>query len=212
MDGVRDRPNLWTRLTGAVNVLVWRLPLPRRVASLLSLVVYRNPAISASWALLTLATLDPAGIEWVLVGGWAADAVAGKQLRPHRDLDLLIDERDLDRARSALAELGYEPWHSSSSPGPIGAVEISWAEALRDPAKRVVELHCADLDRLERSVGSVGGQPVTCLSAEEQLQGQLMISGRAWTPAQRRRRRLNIEALERAKAAERRAGSDDPRP
>lgn len=209
MDGVNDRPSLWTRLAAAINAAIWRVPLPRRVASALSLIVYRNPAVSASWALLTVAALEPAGVEWALVGGWAADALVGKQLRTHRDVDLLIEERDLDRARAALAELGYKPWHSDPSPAAIGPVQISWAETLRDPAMRVVELHCTELDRLELSVGSVGGRAVPCLSPEDQLTAQLSKVGRTWTPAQRRRQRLNIEAIERANAARRRAESDD---
>lgn len=212
MEGVHDRPALRTRLTGALNAAIWRVPLPRRVASLLSLIVYRNPAVPASWALLTLAALEPAGIEWVLVGGWAADALVGKQLRAHRDIDLLIEERDLTRARAALAKLGYQPWHSDPSPPAIGPVQITWAEALRDPAMRVVELHCAELDRLELSVGSVGGQTVPCLAPEAQLSAQLSKVGRAWTPAQRRRQRLNIEAIERAGAARRRAEPGDAAP
>lgn len=192
------RPGIWTRVTAALNTVVWAVPLPRRVAALLSLIVYRNPAVPASWMLVTLAVLEPAGVEWVLAGGWAADALLGRQVRPHHDIDLLIEERDLVRARSALSELGYEPWHQDSSPAAIGGVEISRAEALRDPAMRVVELHCADLDHLELGVGSVAGQPVRCLARDVQLRAQLDIDGRAWTPAQRRRRRLNIEAIEAA--------------
>jgi len=196
----RQRPGAWTRLTGAVNAAIWRAPLPRRLTTLLSLIVYRNPAVPASWLLTTVATLEPAGIQWVLIGGWAADALASKQLRPHRDIDLLIEEHDLERARTALSTLGYKPWHSDPDPWPLGDLEITRAEALRDPAMRVVELHCAELGGLELAAGCVAGQPVRCPAPDIQLQAQLDRAGRAWTPEQRRSRRLNIEAIEGAGA------------
>lgn len=44
---------------------------------------------------------------WV-VGGWGVDAVAGRQTRPHQDLDLLVPVEDGDRARLVLEEQGFK--------------------------------------------------------------------------------------------------------
>jgi lincosamide nucleotidyltransferase A/C/D/E len=197
MDG-RERPGAWTRLTSALNAVLWALPLPYRLTALLSLFVYRNPPVPESRVFETLAALERAGIDAVLAGGWAVDALLGRQLRTHRDIDLLIDAGDLPRARSALWPLGYAAWHSDPAPTAIGHLKITCAEALRDRAMRVAELHCTALDELETVAGSLDGGPVRCLVAEIQLEAQLVSSGRDWTPERRRRRRLNIEAIERA--------------
>lgn len=51
--------------------------------------------------------LEERGVEAWLDGGWAVDAVLGVQRRAHDDLDLVVDIDDVDRAREALAELGF---------------------------------------------------------------------------------------------------------
>ncbi len=40
-------------------------------------------------------------------GGWGVDALAGRQTRPHRDLDLSVPADHLDRALFALTGLGF---------------------------------------------------------------------------------------------------------
>lgn len=142
----------------------------------------------------TLAVLDLAGIAVVVIGGWGIDALVGRQLRPHADLDLIADEREFDRAARALEELGFRPWNHDSSPGPIGEVPISAAQTFRDCALRVVELHAADLRKIDSVEGSIGDRPVSCLSADCQLQAQYAM-GRTWTPRRRTNQRRNIAAL-----------------
>jgi lincosamide nucleotidyltransferase A/C/D/E len=55
-----------------------------------------------------LLALDEAGCRAWLAGGWGVDALVGRQTRPHRDLDLLIEAARLDAALGALRGLGYE--------------------------------------------------------------------------------------------------------
>ncbi len=50
--------------------------------------------------------MTPGSEAWI-GGGWAADALGGQQMRPHRDLDLAVDASDLDEAISRLGRLGY---------------------------------------------------------------------------------------------------------
>lgn len=48
--------------------------------------------------------------RWVGVwvdGGWAVDALLGRQTRPHDDLDLIVALDDVATLKAALAELGY---------------------------------------------------------------------------------------------------------
>src|SRR6059058_746692 len=45
-------------------------------------------------------------VVW-LDGGWCVDALLGRESRPHKDLDIAIDWKDVQRLRSALEERGY---------------------------------------------------------------------------------------------------------
>lgn len=145
-------------------------------------------------ALEALRALDDAGVETVLIGGWGIDALVGRQLRPHADLDLLADESQLEQAFEALAGLGFEPWNHDPAPGPIGEVHVSSAQTFRDRALRVVELHAVALSEVEAARGRIGEVPVPCLSAEDQLHAQRQM-GRAWTPQRRSNRKRNLAAV-----------------
>jgi len=43
---------------------------------------------------------------WV-VGGWGVDALLGVQTRPHDDLDIVIQSKDMKKARKVLVDIGY---------------------------------------------------------------------------------------------------------
>jgi lincosamide nucleotidyltransferase A/C/D/E len=49
-----------------------------------------------------LRALEAAGVRYWLEGGWGVDALAGRQTRPHRDLDIDLDIH-LDATQEALA-------------------------------------------------------------------------------------------------------------
>ena len=183
------------RITDRANALIWRMPAPRRLRTLVSQLVYRNPPMPRERAVEALRALDAAGVETVLIGGWGIDALVGEQLRPHRDLDLVADESQLGPAIEALRGLGFEPWNHDPAPGPIGELRISSAQTFRDRALRVVELHAADLAELEPTEGTLGAHPVYCLSADHQLQAQLQM-GRTWTPQRRANQRRNLAAVD----------------
>lgn len=57
--------------------------------------------------LAVLGELQQAGCRTWLAGGWAVDALVGRQTRAHRDLDLAIDSRDEALAVQRLARLCY---------------------------------------------------------------------------------------------------------
>jgi lincosamide nucleotidyltransferase A/C/D/E len=159
---------------------------------LISQLVYRNPPIATARVIETLTALEAAGVRTVLIGGWGIDALVGRQLRPHRDLDLIADCGQLEKAAEVLNGLGYRSWHRNSAPDPLGCLELSVAEAFRDQAMRVVELHGADLDLLDSARGTIGGHPVSCLSAERQLEAQDV---KEWMPDRRARLRKNVKAV-----------------
>lgn len=170
------------------------MPAPRRVRVLLSQLAYRNPSIPPDRVIETLLVLDLAGIAVVVIGGWGIDALVGRQLRSHSDLDLIADERDFERASAALRRLGYQPWNRSPA-GPIGELhDYSVAQTFRDGAFRVVELHAVSLGEIESETGVIAGRPVTCLTAEDQIRAQRLL-GRTWTPSRRLKHRRNMAAL-----------------
>ena len=103
-------------------------------------------------------------------------------LRSFSDLDLMISPSDFDRAKVALAGIGYSPakelapaigrfWlqygYEQSFDGPAGKniVELQWALL---PKFYAVDLKVDDL--LARSIiAIVGGCPMRCLSAEDSV-------------------------------------------
>jgi lincosamide nucleotidyltransferase A/C/D/E len=126
--------------------------------------------------------LKQGGIRVCVDGGWGVDALLGEQTRDHSDLDLALDGDDLDAARQALEEQGFQ--HDESSDPGLPARLV-----LRDDRGRQVDLHPLVFD--ERgdgwqqlsatgrawgrypgddldAIGIIGGQRVRCLSAQLQ--------------------------------------------
>ena len=72
-----------------------------------------------------LDALDASGVQATVAGGWAIDALVGRQRRPHDDLDLVVFEASLDELRVTVRPLGFEHfsgvrraggWRSSAHP------------------------------------------------------------------------------------------------
>ena len=63
--------------------------------------------MTAAEAMAVLDLLRAAMIDAVVDGGWAVDAVLGRQTRDHGDLDLCLNERDVGGAIQVLAKRGY---------------------------------------------------------------------------------------------------------
>ena len=116
------------------------------------------------------------GCRFWLEGGWGIDALVGHQTRPHRDVDLDFDADFEDDLLVALAELGY-------------VVETDWRPnrvELAATGNRWVDLHPLVIDtegnarqaasgggwhEFDKSLfttGSLGGEPVPCVSVEGQ--------------------------------------------
>jgi lincosamide nucleotidyltransferase A/C/D/E len=51
--------------------------------------------------------LQALGINVWIDGGWGVDALLGAQTRPHKDLDIAIEEKDVLRLTAALKARGY---------------------------------------------------------------------------------------------------------
>jgi lincosamide nucleotidyltransferase A/C/D/E len=58
-------------------------------------------------AIAFYADLEKIGIRIWINGGWGVDALIGKQTRPHSDLDIIIEKKDLNRMRLLMEKQGY---------------------------------------------------------------------------------------------------------
>jgi lincosamide nucleotidyltransferase A/C/D/E len=132
--------------------------------------------VDAADVIGVLDALDEAGVRSWVGGGWGVAALAGRQTRWHRDLDLAVDAADLGRCLAALGQLGY-------------AAETDWLPSrieLRAPGDRWVDVHPVAFgpDGTGRQAdtgggffgyppdafgrGLIAGRPVPCLSARQQ--------------------------------------------
>lgn len=138
----------------------------------------RQRAMPAEALVELLSTLEEAGIETWLDGGWGVDALLERQTRPHKDIDLIVRVSDVPALRAALAAYGFAviegiPPH---------------AFVLADGAGREVDIHAVTFDakgdgvyRRENGTdwtfpaggfcgrGSIAGREVACLTPEVQV-------------------------------------------
>jgi lincosamide nucleotidyltransferase A/C/D/E len=87
--------------------------------------------VDAEDVIVVLGALGGAGVRYWVAGGWGVAALAGRQTRPHRDLDLAVDAVDLGRCLGLLGGLGY-------------VAETDWLPSrieLRAPGERWVDVH-----------------------------------------------------------------------
>jgi len=67
----------------------------------------RKPEMTAKALVVLLKVFEEASLEVWLDGGWAVDAVLGKQTRPHKDMDIIVRVSDLPKLRDALESRGF---------------------------------------------------------------------------------------------------------
>jgi lincosamide nucleotidyltransferase A/C/D/E len=132
--------------------------------------------MKAADVLELLELFDGHGIHIWLDGGWAVDACLGRQTRPHADLDIVIEQRDLEAAVALLREKGYCPAYRGDT--------RPWNFALGDEAGHEVDFHVIVLKEAGDGIygppenndlypagalsgtGTVDGRSVDCISAE----------------------------------------------
>jgi lincosamide nucleotidyltransferase A/C/D/E len=113
-------------------------------------------------------------------GGWAVDALVGRQTRPHADLDLWLSASDLDRAIAVFAEVGIDrllpwggdrPWNFVLHDGGSRRVDLHLFEELADGVLHYGSVrsgHRFPADALQ-GAGVISGYPVRCDAADWSL-------------------------------------------
>ncbi len=135
-----------------------------------------RPESTADDVLAFLDRMAGLGIHAWIDGGWAVDACLGEQTRPHADLDIVIEERDLARAVEALADVGYRSVPRDDTRG--------WNFVLGDDAGHEVDFHVIVLDPAGRGAygppelgdeypaaalagsGTIAGRSVDCIAPD----------------------------------------------
>lgn len=91
-----------------------------------------NESIMTSTDVINLySRLDQLDIQIWVDGGWGVDALLGEQTRPHKDLDIAIQWKDVPKLRELLAEQGYRQIKEDSQ----------WNFVLADSQGREVDVH-----------------------------------------------------------------------
>ncbi len=127
--------------------------------------------MKAADALEIVRLLEDNGVEVWLDGGWGVDALLGRQTRPHRDLDIAIEHKDVPRLRRLLETRGYREVSKPDAK--------DWNFVLGDDRGHEVDVHSYAFDERGEhvygtgyppgalgGVGTVDGRPVKCISAE----------------------------------------------
>jgi lincosamide nucleotidyltransferase A/C/D/E len=152
--------------------------------------------VSANDAVEIIERLANAGIGVWVCGGWGIDALLGRETRPHKDLDILVQLDDIALARELLERDGYslkELWSENLRTADSRGVETDTAILLEDAESRQIDLHAISL-RSDGGAspaydggdigpgmtfsaedlsgeGTIAGVPVRCLSVEMQFRG-----------------------------------------
>jgi lincosamide nucleotidyltransferase A/C/D/E len=148
--------------------------------------------------------LDGTGVHVYVDGGWGVDALIGEQTRRHSDLDLALDRNELDEARRALEEHGFQ--HDATTEPGLPARLV-----LRDDQGRQVDFHPLLFDQegdgwqqLSKSTrawgrypaddldgnGVIAGRHVRCLSPQLQFRFRM---GYEWSERDEHDVRLLVE-------------------
>ena len=132
--------------------------------------------------LTVLGALEARGVDVWLAGGWGVDALAGRQTRPHRDVDLVIRAGDTDAAGRCLRSLGFTFYTERDVPEALLCKSL----VFRDAVGRHIDLHPAwigapdegadpelahaTLGPQSLGAGSLEGRRVRCLTAAAQIE------------------------------------------
>ena len=116
------------------------------------------------------------GVDLWIDGGWGVDALLGEQTRPHKDLDIAIQQKDVPVLRLLLQARGYADIKLEDA--------RPWNFVLGDENGREIDVHVIVLDGQGNGIygppekgekypassltgtGNIGGQAVLCISPE----------------------------------------------
>lgn len=114
------------------------------------------------------AALENLGVEIWIDGGWGVDALLGEQSRPHQDLDIAIQQKDVPVLRQLVSARGYQDVKLEQA--------RAWNFVLGDENGREIDVHVIVLD--DKGNGIYGppqnGEmyPAACLTGSGHIEGR----------------------------------------
>jgi lincosamide nucleotidyltransferase A/C/D/E len=142
------------------------------------------PGMTAANVIEFLAKMETLGIQIWIIGGWGVDALLGEQTRPHDDLDIVIQWKDVERACEYLEGRSFR-----NVPRPDTS---TWNFVLGDSLGHEIDFHVIVFDEegngiygpTERGViyppagslwddGSIMGHRVRCISPEQMVKDHI---------------------------------------
>ena len=127
--------------------------------------------MTAADAIVLVQLMERNGIEIYVDGGWAVDALLGRQTRPHDDLDVAVPHKYVPQLRKLLGEKGYEDVPRDDT--------RDCNFVLGDNEGCLVDVHSYSLDAEGRNIqgiaylpehlkgcGSINGHAVRCITPE----------------------------------------------
>jgi len=107
------------------------------------------------------------GIDIWLDGGWAVDALLGKQTRPHEDADIVIQEKDISKLRKLLESKGYKDVIRDDT--------SDWNFVLGDNKGHLVDIHVIVFD--DKKNGIYGPKENGKMYPVDSLAGKGILNG-----------------------------------
>lgn len=130
-----------------------------------------QPEMTAKDAVQLLQLFEQNGLDVYVDGGWAVDALLGKQTRLHTDLDIALPHKDVPRLRALLEAKGYadiprdDMWECNFVLGDGQGRQADIHSYTFDSEGRLVFGIAYPYDSLSGS-GVIHGYPVKCISPE----------------------------------------------
>lgn len=117
--------------------------------------------------------LEENGIQIIIDGGWSVDALLGSQTRPHKDLDIAVEWKNVPKLREILSKKGYKQIKEDSK----------WNFVLQDNNGHELDVHAFIYDdkgnvvdgimyptESLKGTGIIDGQTVRCISPKYQVE------------------------------------------
>jgi|GEM_PF-391866 len=130
-----------------------------------------NPEMTAGDVAGFVRLLDEHGIPVCIDGGWGVDALLGGQTRPHSDLDIAVEHKDVPRLRALLEAGGYTDVPRDDTRdcnfvlGDAGGHQIDIHSYTFDAEGKVVFGVEYPFESLQ-GTGRINGLPVRCITPE----------------------------------------------
>lgn len=113
--------------------------------------------------------LESRGVKTWIDGGWGVDALLGNQTRPHKDLDIAINQNDVLELLKFLEENGYKETRRDNEHNVVfkdeQGREIDYHAFITDEKGKIIG-GIAYPDESLTGTGTIEGQSVRCISPE----------------------------------------------